>query len=402
MKVVLTMIAWNEADVIGRAIESCSSFIDHAVIVVDDRTKDGTEYAAESICTQYGIPLTIERMKWVDFATNRNRAMDLARESGCDYSLILDADEITILNEFKKDELFEAGYNSVVEYGGQKFMSLRLIRLDMPWVWRGVIHNYLECPGLTTTPELPSLGIYHLHDGYRSKDPNKVKKDVKILKKAVKDNPDSSRYWFYYAQTLRENGQYKESIEAYKKRISFQDWPEETWYSMYMIASQYQILDDFDNALTWYLKAYQFRPSRSEPVYQLAVYCRTKNYRHLSHMFSRMAIETKKPNDLLFIEFDVYEYLSLFEYAISCYWVGKFKECFDGNAWLIENIDLPENYYNQAKENLTFAAKKLNIETPWDNYSKPEGNRLIYFNDGMSTFGENYICLLYTSDAADE
>jgi len=383
------MIAWNEADVIGRAIESCSSFLDYAVVIVDSRTIDETKAVVIDVCDKYNIPCSVIVKDWVDFATNRNIAMDYSRKTGCDYSLILDADEVVKLNNFDKDSLTHDGYNLEVEYGGQKFASTRLIKLEKPWIWNGVIHNYLSCEGLTETPNIPSFGVHHIHDGYRSKDPNKVKNDVKILKKAVKDFPDNSRYWFYYAQTLRENGNYKESIKAYMKRIEFGEWSEEVWYSMYMVATQYEILDDFTKGMEWYLKAYQYRPTRMEPLYHLAVWCRRRSYRHLGYMFLRQCLEIKIPNDMLFIEPDMYEYQALFEYGIATYWVGKFQESFDVNMWLINNTDMPDEYLTQTKENLGFSARKLKIEVPWDNYQ--ESDKMIYYNDGMSTFGENYI-----------
>lgn len=356
MKVALCQIAWNECDVIGRSIRSCKDIIDLAIVVIDSRTTDNTAEEAQKACDELGIQCIIEVKDWVDFSTNRNYVFDIARDNDVDFGIILDADEVIVADKFDKLSLDADGYNNVVEYGGQTFMSIRIVNLRKPWKWNDVIHNYLSCEGLNGCADLPQVKIFHYHDGYRSKIPDKIVKDIEILKKAVEDNPEYARYWFYYAQTLRENGQLDEAIVAYKQRLSLQGWDEETWYSMFMVGFIYIAKNDFDQALIWMTKAYQFRPARIEPLYHLSVFCRNNNYRHLAYIYSRMCIETPKPNDYLFIEDEVYNYLSLLEYGISLYWVGKFEEAKNVNDYLM-NMDLPESVLNQIKKNNEYCIK---------------------------------------------
>ncbi|MGH7866768.1 MAG: hypothetical protein ACREP9_03810, partial [Candidatus Dormibacteraceae bacterium] len=57
-----------------------------------------------------------------------------------------------------------------------------------------------------------------------------------------------------------------------------------------------------------YLRAYESRPSRIEPLLQIAKYYRESGQDHLGRLFARSGMGVEYPNeDLLFIERGIYE-----------------------------------------------------------------------------------------------
>ncbi len=84
------MIIKDESKVIERCLRSVMPHIDSWAIV-DTGSTDGTQDLVRRIMA--GVPGELAERTWVDFATNRNQALDLARQHG-DYALIIDADDI--------------------------------------------------------------------------------------------------------------------------------------------------------------------------------------------------------------------------------------------------------------------------------------------------------------------
>ena len=76
-----------------------------------------------------------------------------------------------------------------------------------------------------------------------------------------------------------------------------------------------------------FLKAWQMRPTRSEPLYEVSRLYREKGFNDLSLIFALKGKEIPSPKqDLLFIDFRVYEYLFDYEISIVAYYNEKNRE----------------------------------------------------------------------------
>ena len=84
------MIVKNEAHVIERCLRSVRPLI-HAWAIADTGSSDGTQDIIRRCMA--GMPGELIERPWVDFASNRNEALELAKKYG-DYALIIDADEV--------------------------------------------------------------------------------------------------------------------------------------------------------------------------------------------------------------------------------------------------------------------------------------------------------------------
>ena len=104
-------------------------------------------------------------------------------------------------------------------------------------------------------------------------------------------------------------------------------WDEEVWYSLYQVARlQHRLGIAWPLVLDAYLRAYEFRPTRIEPIYHVARFHREHGQCHLAYLFSRAVIDTPYPEDLLFIENSIYQHELPMEYALCCEQLGKRDE----------------------------------------------------------------------------
>jgi hypothetical protein len=103
-------------------------------------------------------------------------------------------------------------------------------------------------------------------------------------------------------------------------------WEEEVFYSLYRAAMIKAILNySWPEIQQAFLDSYDSRPSRAEPLYQIArLYRQVHNKPKLAYIFARMALEIPYPaDDILFIHDDVYKFQILDEIGASAFYAGK-------------------------------------------------------------------------------
>ena len=126
-------------------------------------------------------------------------------------------------------------------------------------------------------------------------------------------------------------------------------WDEEVWYSLYQVARlQHRMGLAWALVLDAYLHAYEFRPTRVEPIYQIARFYRETGLYHLAYLFSRAVINAPYPQDLLFIERSTYEYELWLEYALCCQGLGKIDEAIRASERVLACRDAPEHVLKMA------------------------------------------------------
>ena len=151
-----------------------------------------------------------------------------------------------------------------------------------------------------------------------------------------------SRYTFYLAQSLRDAGEFRDSLEAYKKRSRQGGWPEEVWVSLQQIALLYEkLMYPESDVINAFLTAYQFRPERAESLVQLARYCRLQKNYELARMFAEKGRSILRPKDILFVDSSVYEWRALDEYAVASYWTQNYEDCKAACEELLGGKSLP-------------------------------------------------------------
>jgi glycosyltransferase involved in cell wall biosynthesis len=352
-RVCLVMIVKDEGAVIRRCLNSIKPYLDFWLIC-DTGSSDGTpDIVREEL---KGIPGELHQTPWIDFAHNRNEALQLARGKG-DYLLLLDADMTVNVQADFRDQL-EADSYLVRFEGPLDYYYPYLIQSRHDWKYVGVTHERLCADTARTQEKCRFLSITHHCDGHSRSE--KYQRDIKLLTEGLAAEPDNARYMFYLAQSYRELGLGGQAFEWYAKRAEQGGWEEEVWHSLYQMARiKHQSALRWPDVLDAYLMAYQYRPSRLEPLLPVARHYREQGHYHLGLLFSRVVTEVPYPDDILFIERSCYEWELPLEYAICCYWLGLHEEAIRVNDLILANPRTPANFRDTAERNRKFSEAAL-------------------------------------------
>jgi tetratricopeptide (TPR) repeat protein len=371
------MIVKNESAVIARCLNSLKRFITHYAIVDTGSTDDTVGVIKRTLAD---IPGVVDRRKWVDFATNRNQALDLAKASGADFILTLDADEVlewpddAPIPEFT-DDAYGVRFHDPERTA--TWTRTLIFRASMPWKWIGEIHETLDCPGLE--PRLTLLAgrakVRSYTDGARGKRPErkfsiydhfpcgragrpsiKYNRDIEILESRVKKDPNDTRAWFYLAQSYAGAERFDDALGAYQQRATLGGLPEEVFMSLLQIGGiQEHTGKPWEDVARSYLKAYESRPVRAEPLWALAVLHNDRNEPAIAEMYARQACRTPRPTtDTLLVNEAVYEYLAADELAASLGRLGRYDECLPILERIVQLDNLPSTERERAEKNIDY------------------------------------------------
>ena len=323
----LNMIVKNESARITRALDSVAQFITAAVIV-DTGSTDDTKQVITDWCKQHKIPLILNDAPFEDWSQARNAALNAARHftGGAgkyfptyDYLLLMDADmELKIT-----DPIAFLGYSGGPSYdmyqvsGALHYQNRRLLKLDTTGEYLGVTHEYLNVPSAGCIPEAVAHFVDHADGANR---PEKFRRDIRLLKAGLRKEPNNERYYFYLAQSYRDAGQLTRAAEWYKKRVDAGGWDEERWNAQVNYAQCFKAMGRMDRFISEMLIAYNMRPSRAEPLYDLANYYRLLGENASALVFAEAGLQIPKTNDALFVNDYVYEVGLAEEYSICAFY----------------------------------------------------------------------------------
>ena len=190
----LNMIVKNEGKIITRLFDSVSSIID-SYCICDTGSTDNTKEIITEYFENKGIPGKIVNESFINFAHNRNFAMQSCFGMS-DYILFLDADMILeVKPNFNKSIL--SSYDSFMILQGTDdfyYNNMRIIKNNGLYIYIGVTHEYISTPPKNTQSNIDknTLFIRDIGDGGAKAD--KFERDVRLLKKGIEENRDSSLF----------------------------------------------------------------------------------------------------------------------------------------------------------------------------------------------------------------
>jgi len=364
-KICLNMIVKNENEVIERCLSSVKPLIDYWVIV-DTGSTDETQQIIETLLKD--IPGELHRRPWVDFAHNRNEAAFLARGKG-DYLLFIDADDQLVFSEqFTLPQLDKDIYLIIQKEGDDAFAFSEnrivfLIKNNSDFEWNGVLHERINLKKEEIKTELVS-GIHNQynHDGHRSKDPHRLKKDIEMLKKGILKEPNNSRYLFFLGRTYLAMKDYASALYWFEKRAKVKGGPQELYQTLLHIAMAHEYLDASPEVvLHSFSQAFLNRPTRAEPLYQLAIYLISRKQFFQSYLVCKFALTIPMPQENLYVEPWVYDWgIPLYLFLSSSQLPFAYEEACTTLHFLLNHPKLPLKVVNDF--NLNEASKIFGIK----------------------------------------
>ena len=324
--ICLNMIVKNESRIIKRMLDSVISVID-SYCICDTGSTDNTVSIITEYFKKYNIPGKIVIEPFKDFSHNRNVAM-IKCLGLSDYILLMDADMLLKIGSGFKKEMLSYFDSFHLLQGNDDFYykNMRIVRNNGLYSYIGVTHEYVNTPPNEKTHGFNKDIIFILDIGDGGSKGDKFERDIKLLLRGIEENPNSDRYHFYLGNSYFDSRKYEEAIEIYKKRIKIGGWNQEIWYSYYRIGLAYKEIGKIEEAISWWLDAYNYLPTRIENLYEIIQHYRIVSKCHLAYQFYKIAKEVLnklKPgekDDFLFLKNDIYTYKLDYELSIiSCY-----------------------------------------------------------------------------------
>jgi len=226
------------------------------------------------------------------------------------------------------------------------------------WTCIGVTHEYWSSDVGLGKEKISEIFIDDVGDGGCKSD--KYHRDIQLLLNGLDAEPNNHRYMFYLANSYFCVGRYDRAVMWYKKRVSINEWEEERWYSMYKLAMCYKKMGKSKKFQSRMIKAYNTRPTRTEPLYYLSQYYREKGMNTIACKFAEIGLETDDCNDELFCETVPKKYGFLQEISITGFYNEKTRsKGFSAINQLLLSRHVPTHVKKEAENNLVFYVQKL-------------------------------------------
>ena len=322
--VCLNMIVKDEIPVIRRCLASVKHLIDYWVIV-DTGSSDGTQSFIRDFLKE--IPGVLYERSWVNFGHNRNEALNLAKDKG-DYLLFIDADEFLVIeNDFTFSELTADVYFVLTRSDLESFYRQLLVATQLDWRWNGALHETLSSSQIKNGMILQGITNVVTHEGHRSKDSNKYLKDSVLLEEMLADDSTNERILFYLAITYADAQNYELALKTFEKRAAMGGDPEQKFYSLLSIALLQEAMHlDSELFMRSYDQAFQFRPTRAEPLYYMARYYMSIQAYLSGYLLSQHALTIPRPCDQGNVKISIYDYELLVQFAEASFALGRIEE----------------------------------------------------------------------------
>ena len=317
----LVMIVKNEAKRIATVLASYRPYID-AWTILDTGSTDGTQEMIKRDLD--GIPGFLHEEPFVDFATSRNRALELHGTTTV-FSIMPNGDVlsggaelVSFLDTHRRDL---AGAYRVRIAPGHYYHPL-VMRTGFGWHYKWRTH---ECAmGPHTGPAIPGVTVVR-DRGTRTDDEWRTRwtRDLDLLNRDRVDDPNDPRPYFYLGQTHECLGQPAEALEMFEQRAKMGGYFDEVYEAKFRIGKMKDRLGrPWAEIQQAYLEAYAHDPRRAEPLYAISQHWYDKEIHSVSRLFAVAAAEMPKPATDLFLDEDVYTWKAADRAAISSYYSG--------------------------------------------------------------------------------
>ncbi len=311
-RICLCVMAKDEEETILRTLESAKTLISFVALLLDERTTDKTFSIVENFCTENKIGFRFQSSPWKNFGENRNECLKLGRETGCEWLLILDADDYLIVEKNFIFELLEDAYQIKVIHGNLSYFKTQIIRASLPFYFDMPTHEALYCSKTFSCKQLSGIEMKIGSGDARKNATQLFLNDIKLLEIYLQQFPNHLRALFYLAQSYRDYGDLHKASDTYQKRARLGGWLEEVYVSLLEHAKcQERLNASASTVAAAYFGAYTYRPSRGEAQWHLVRYLKSQAF-PISDL-ANLLRKSPPPEDILFIEPGAYgDYDTLF------------------------------------------------------------------------------------------
>jgi len=317
----LVMIVKNEA---SRIVEVLRSYLPHIDrwCVLDTGSTDGTQDLVRRELA--GVPGTLHEEPFVDFATSRNRALELHGRTTV-FTIMPNGDVLqggAALRSFLETHRDDpAGAYRVRISPGHYYHPL-VMRTGAGWHYKWRTH---ECAvGPHQGPQIP--GVTVVRDRDRRTDAEwreRWTRDLELLQRDREADPRDPRPWFYLGQTHECLGQPAEALACFEQRATMGGYFDEVYEAKFRVGKMRQALErPWAEVQQAYLEAHAHDPRRAEPLHAIAEHWHAAEQHAITRLFAAAAAELPKPATDLFLDEEIYTWRAADLAAIASFYSG--------------------------------------------------------------------------------
>ncbi|MBT3920100.1 MAG: glycosyltransferase [Flavobacteriaceae bacterium] len=341
--ICLNMIVKNESHIIASTLKNILEHVKIDYWVISDTgSTDDTVDIIQEFFKERNIDGELFQDEWKDFGSNRSKALEHAYNKS-DYIFIFDADDlihgqIALPIHFDKD-MYQLPFENPTSYYRSVLISNR-----MRWKYNGVLHEMLANIDPIKSEEF-LLGNFYIQSrrlGNRSKNPNKYIDDAVILANAYQNETVDiwlkNRYSYYCAQSYQDAGKIEKAIEWYENTLILEYSPQYKYCACIRIGDCYTQLKQYDEAIEYWGKAYDYDQERVEGVVKIMEYYYNKEIHFMvSALYNKFKhITIGKAKDKIFLDHSKYHDLHYFGSISGCY-CNEHKSAYEACKYLLLN-----------------------------------------------------------------
>ena len=300
-------------------LERCLASIANHIscwMIGDTGSTDGTPEFIRAFFAKRGLPGDLFSVP----PGNLDQAHATALERACasrlpfDYVLLADAEMELVVEDPEFRTRLEAPCYDLAQRSGVSYGNARLLRRDAATRHHGA---YPVAPG-----DAPlARGVKCVDHATGANRTRKRARDIRLLLRKLEQEPNNGHHWFCLGQALHEAGHNAEAAKTFAKRAAMGGWDEEAWYARVQEARCLLALNDESGFQRAALAAFDQRPQRAEPLYDLARFYRERGMNNACVLYAEAGLALDRPGrNARFVEDFVYTTGLREEYSIVAFY----------------------------------------------------------------------------------
>jgi glycosyltransferase involved in cell wall biosynthesis len=332
--IALCMLVRDDEATVETSLRSALPLISYWVVCDTGSVDRTTEIVTQVLSA---IPGELHSRPWRDFGQNRSELMQFARDKA-DYLLLLDPDMMVTRSHDDLGELADDVYLLRQHEHANLLGAPRLVRGRRQWWFEGSTHEVLVTNGRYSERELDSIIVDGI-DRDRGRERALLRR-LDVLERDVADGSETPRDVLHLAETLRDLGRTPEAIEWFCRRKEL-GLPDETAFYANLQEGVLRARDDFFEAVPVLLEAWQRRPTRAEPLYELARGYRLRGDGQLAYHFADTGLKIPHTTDVAFVQSWIYSWGLRFERGWAGGRVGHLEQAREDLGVVLQSDGVP-------------------------------------------------------------
>jgi glycosyltransferase involved in cell wall biosynthesis len=318
--------------------------------ILDTGSTDGTQDVIKRVLSsKYGA---LYEEPFINFRDSRNRCLELAGTS-CKFLLMLDDTYVVqgqlrgFLEKVRGDQ-FSESFCICIQSHDSEYFSNRILKSSNKLRYKYTIHEVVEPNVAVTVPHYIARIKDYTNDYMQNRTNTRKEKDLELLFKEVREDPNDPRHLYYIAQTYSCLENHEKKAEYFLKRVNHpvEGYTQEKFDACFELARTYnfKLNKDWETCEKFYKQSSEIDPSRPEPYYFMGIHWYLQKDFRTAYGYFKKGFEVGYPIDKQFSLKPTlsFHYLPKF-LAEVCYYIGDHEIGEKASKLFLEKMLLPES-----------------------------------------------------------